>query len=382
MNDDLIYQTATELLSRMQSEKLGSRTVLERLITRMEQVNPRINAVVATQLDVARRRADEADEARARGENWGPLHGIPLTIKDTFEVRGLRSTAGAKRLALHTPEKNAVAVEKLEQAGAIIFGKTNVPVYASDLQSFNPLYGTTHNPWDIRLTPGGSSGGAAAALAAGLSPLELGSDIAGSIRTPAHFCGVYGHKATQGIIPMRGHIPGPPGMLSEADLAVPGPMARSAADLSLMMDVVCGASPVKEAAWSLSLPQCEKQSLSEFRVLWWMDDPFCELDSRLIGPYQRLKKALVKAGAKVDEGLPAGKGLETYYAPYMYLLGSVMGTSNKKSARRMMGLVAPFAHRFSDRLPVAKAFEHFLAGAAGGHAEWLSMNERRLRMLQ
>src|SRR3989442_8943387 len=163
-----------------------------------------------------------------------------MTIKDSLETAGMRTTSGASELADHVPAEDAPAVARLVAAGAVVFGKTNLPTYASDAQTYNPIFGTTNNPWDPTRTPGGSSGGSAAAVAAGLTGLELGSDIGGSIRNPAHYCGVYGHKPTYGIVPTRGHIPGPPGTLSEVDIAVVGPLARSADDLDLALSVLAG----------------------------------------------------------------------------------------------------------------------------------------------
>ncbi len=189
MSDRLAFASATELLSLMERGEISSRQLLEIYIDRVEAFNPKINAVVAQDLTAARSRADEADAARARGEHWGPLHGLPMTIKDTFEVAGMPCAAGAVKYKRHMPERHAVPVQRLVDAGAIIFGKTNVPYLAGNLQSYNRVYGTTNNPWDLTRAPGGSSGGAAAAVAAGLTAAELGSDIGGSIRTPSHYCG-------------------------------------------------------------------------------------------------------------------------------------------------------------------------------------------------
>ena len=244
MSTEWAYKSAVELQQALTSGEITSRGLVEYFKTRMEQVNPSLNAIVASDFDGALARADEADAARAKGEHWGPLHGIPMTIKDTFEVVGMPCTAGSPSLAKHMPKHNAFTVQLLIDAGAIMFGKTNIPLFAGDIQSFNKVYGVTNNPWDVARTPGGSSGGAASALASGMTPIELGSDLAGSIRTPSHFCGTYGHKPTHGIISGRGHIPGPPGMLLEPDLATPGPMSRSADDLDLMMDVLAVPGPL------------------------------------------------------------------------------------------------------------------------------------------
>src|SRR5690625_494841 len=234
----LAFKSASELASMIGDREISAQALLEYFLERVDRLNPALNAVVTTYRDAARQRAKEADAAIAKGESWGPLHGVPMTIKETFEIAGMATTAGATGLRDHVSSETATAVQRLLDAGAIVYGKTNVPLYAGDLQSYNEIYGTTNNPWNLERTPGGSSGGAAAALAAGLTPLELGSDIGGSIRTPAHFCGVFGLKTSYGIIPSRGHIPGPPGSLSRPDLGVMGPMARNTDDLELAFDIL------------------------------------------------------------------------------------------------------------------------------------------------
>ncbi|HEX5513724.1 MAG TPA: amidase family protein, partial [Gammaproteobacteria bacterium] len=210
MEMDLAFQSASTLARMIRDRESSSAALLEHFLARMERFNPALNAIVVTDLDTARRRAREADAALAAGQLWGPLHGVPMTIKETFEVAGMPTTAGARELRDYRSTTNATAVQRLLDAGAVVFGKTNVPLYAGDLQSYNEIYGSTSNPWDLSRTPGGSSGGAAAALAAGLTPLELGSDIGGSIRTPSHFCGIVGLKPSYGVVPVRGHVPGPP----------------------------------------------------------------------------------------------------------------------------------------------------------------------------
>lgn len=374
------YQSAKQLLLMMKDGTLSSRQLLDYYIKRIERLNPQLNAVVATDYSAARARADAADKARREGENWGPLHGLPLTVKDTFEVVGMPCVAGAPSLKDHLPKQNAVAIARLQQAGAIVFGKTNVPLFASDLQSYNKVYGTTHNPWNKQCTPGGSSGGAAAALAAGFTPLELGSDIAGSIRTPAHFCGVFGHKSSHGIISLRGHIPGPPGVLSETDLAVAGPMARTADDLQLMLDVVSGPSPLMEPGWQLKLPAARQRKLQDFKVLFWMEDPLCPIAQEMQSIFGDLKQSLEQQGVSVTLGSPMGMELKAFYPLYLNLLGGVMGSSHKKMERRAMGLAAPLLQKFGDRFQLPKLFEHYLEGASQSHVEWLRHNERRYRL--
>ena len=206
---DLAFRTAVELAAMIRERAVSSRELLEHYLDRVERLNPDLNAIVTLDEERARKSAERADAELGRGELRGPLHGVPITIKDCLETRGLRTTVGAPEYAEHTPEADAIAVQRLRQAGAIVFGKTNLSYLAADWQSDNPIFGTTRNPWDPSRTPGGSSGGSAAALAAGLCALEVGSDIGGSIRVPSHWCGVFGHKPTHGVIPQRGHIPGP-----------------------------------------------------------------------------------------------------------------------------------------------------------------------------
>jgi len=250
---DLDFATASELTRALRRRTVSSREVLDHTVARIGKVNPDLNAVVALDLDRAKAAAEAADAATARGDTTGSLHGLPMTVKDVWETEGLVTTSGAPELKDHVPVTDALSVGRLKAAGAIIFGKTNTPLYAGDFQTFNDVYGRTNNPWDNSRTAGGSSGGSAAAVAAGLTPLELGSDIGGSIRNPAHYNGVYGLKPSWGVVPGRGHIPGPPGSLVEADVNCSGPLARSLEDLRLALGVVAGPLPEDAAAWRLEL---------------------------------------------------------------------------------------------------------------------------------
>jgi amidase len=254
---DIATATATELTQAIRDRLISSRELLEDLLARADRVNPELNAIVAWDIDRARAAAAAADQATAdaaaTGAPLGPLHGLPMTVKDTYETEGVVTTSGSPQLAGHVPHTDAVAVARLKAAGAIIFGKTNTPLYAGDWQTYNEVYGLTSNPWDPTRTTGGSSGGAAAAVASGLTPLEFGSDIGGSIRIPAHYNGVFGLKPSWGIVPLRGHIPGPPGSLTELDVAVAGPLARGVADLRLALNVTAGPLPEVAAGWRLEL---------------------------------------------------------------------------------------------------------------------------------
>ena len=221
---EITYFSAIELAKKIQQREISSREALDYFLVRVDHLDKPINSVVTIDAERARAAADAADAALARGEVRGPLHGVPMTIKDSFQTTGMRTTSGAPEFAEFIPQEDAWPVARLREARAIIFGKTNVPIYAGDLQSYNAVFGTTNNPYDHSRTPGGSSGGSAAALACGFTPLELGSDIGGSIRLPAHMSGVVGHKPSYGIVPSHGQIPGPPGTLTLADLAVAGPI--------------------------------------------------------------------------------------------------------------------------------------------------------------
>src|SRR5262249_41696214 len=279
--EDLTFGDAVALAELVRSRKISSRELLDHFLNRNEKINPKLNAIVTFDLERARKRADDADKALSRGESWGPLHGVPITVKDTLETAGIRTTAGAPMLSEHFPTTDAVSVARLLSAGAVLFGKTNTPIFAGDGQAYNEIFGTTNNPWDLTRSPGGSSGGSAAAIAAGLTGLELGSDIGGSIRGPAHVCGVYGLKPTHGIIPLRGHIPGPPGTLAETDIGVVGPIARSAKDLDRALSVLAGPSDDRKVAWRLELPKPRRSSIREYRIAAWLDDPAFPVDTEV-----------------------------------------------------------------------------------------------------
>src|SRR5512136_938222 len=221
----LAFQSAKALAARIRRGKLGSRELLDLFLARIEKYNPKLNAVIATDLKAARTRARAADEALAKGEMWGPLHGVPMTIKESFDAVRMPTTWGLPELKDNYPKRDALAVERFRNAGAVLFGKTNVPTMLADWQTFNAIYGTTNNPWDVSRVPGGSSGGSAAALAAGLTGLEAGSDIGASIRNPAHYCGVFGHKPSYRIVSPQGQAF--PAIVSESDISVVGPLERS-----------------------------------------------------------------------------------------------------------------------------------------------------------
>jgi amidase len=322
---DITYRTATELLKLLADSQLSASELLEENLARVREVNPLVNAVVALDEDGARKAARNADEARARGAELGTLHGLSMTIKDTFEVVGMTATCGLGELRDYRPAGDAAAVARLRRAGAIFFGKTNLPPAAADHQSCNALFGLTRNPWNAERTVGGSSGGSAGALAAGMTPLELGSDIGGSIRVPAHFCGVYGHKPSYGIVPTAGHIPPPPGHLSQPELAVVGPLARSAFDLELMLDIITDASELEQTAFRIDLPAARRDDLRDFRVAVWNDASAYSLDSTYAAAIDALVEDLRRIGVKVDTAARPAIDPAQSFRTYMQTLFGVIG---------------------------------------------------------
>jgi amidase len=340
---DISFRTAHQLAEAVRRRELSSRELLDHYLARIERVNPSLNAVVTLDPDGARRAADAADAALARGDAVGPLHGIPMTIKDTYETTGMRTTCGVPAWD-HVSERDADGVRRLRDAGAVIFGKTNTPAYAGDWQTFNPIFGTTNNPWDTTRTTGGSSGGAAAALAAGLTALELGSDIAGSIRVPSNWCGVCGHKPSWGIVPQRGHLPPPPGAVSNTDLGVMGPMARDVADLELALDILAGPTESAAVGWRLELPPPRASTLRELRLATWLDDPAFPVDSEVATVLDSAVAAMADAGVGLVDA-PPPVALPDVVALHQELLYPLMQPSS------------PLRHR-----------------------DWLSANERRAQL--
>jgi amidase len=292
------FLSGVELAEAIRNKKITSCAVLEIFIERVELLNPKLNAVVIKDYDRARARAKAADVAIARGELWGPIHGVPFTVKENNDVSGLHTTIGNLKLKDFVADKHEVMIQRVVAAGGIIFGKTNLPLDAMDLQSYNIIYGSTSNPWDLTRTPGGSSGGAAAALAAYLTPFELGGDIGGSIRGPASFTGIYGHKPTYGLIPKRG----PSMSRIPTEISVRGPLARTIEDLKLLMSITAGADEanVGRRGWKLDLPQPTKTSLKEYKVAIWADDEMAPVCDELTETSEDIARFLENRGCVVD----------------------------------------------------------------------------------
>lgn len=301
---DKAFTSASDLARAIRAKEISSRELLDLFVARIERLNGPVNAVVTLDVDRARADADRADAAIARGDDVGPLHGLPVTIKDAIETAGIRSTGGAVELRDHVPATDAEAVARVKRAGAVVFGKTNVPRWSGDFQTYNEIFGTTNNPWDPARVPGGSSGGAAASVASGFTSFEIGTDIGGSVRIPSHCCGTFGLKPSFGVIPQRGYLDHVGGGTTDADINVFGPIARSAADLDLLLDVLAGPLPEQAAAWRLELPRARFDSVKGLRVGTWFDHPDAPVDREYRALLGAAADRLADAGAHVDDSHP------------------------------------------------------------------------------
>ncbi len=304
MTQELTELPARELASRIRGGVVSAVEVLDAHLERIERDNPTLNAVVSLDAAGARKRAAQADEAVRRGEIWGGLHGVPMTLKDGHDVAGMRTTVGTPVLD-RVPERDGTVAARLRAAGAIIVGHTNVPPWLADYQSANPIFGRTSNPWDPTRTPGGSSGGAAAALAAGMTPLEIASDMAGSARLPAHFCGVYGLKTTEHRVPVTGFLTPPGGSPRPVRiLTTIGPMARDLDDLELALSIIAGPDGHDSDVPPVPLGTRARRPLSELRFTMALGLPGAAVAMAAQQPVERLAARAAEAGAKLDERLP------------------------------------------------------------------------------
>lgn len=390
---------ATDLADAIRRKRMTAREAVQAAAARIDRYNPELNAVVVDLRERAFARAKQADDALARGTTWGPLHGVPITIKEAFAYAGSPNTWGRPEFKGRNSARTAAAVERLEAAGAIVIGKTNIPTGLADVQSYNDIYGTTNNPWDVSRTAGGSTGGGAAATAAGLGAFTLGSDSGGSIRTPAHVCGVYGHKPTVNLVSMAGHVPGPwSGDAIEAnrtglrfgeslgrsfDFQVAGPLARDARDLALALRAMGGPVGDEALAWTWRLPPPRHARLRDFRVGYLIgpspgatsDDVHilasgqrCRkepLDSELHGMYENLLSALGRAGARLTRGWPEGIDFvsQSDMATYLGLARFNPGDEQMDRMRRRL--------ETNPDDTIALAY-------AGPHSRWLMQTERQL----
>jgi amidase len=319
---ELDFASALQAAEAIRKKGVSSVELTRHVFERIDRYNPALNAFAYQLKEDALAQAKKADEALSRQESLGIFHGVPINVKESFAVAGHPNTWGIPAFKDSKAPRNSAAVDRLLGAGAVLIGATNVPVNLADWQSYNPMYGTTNNPWDLKRTPGGSSGGSAAAVAAGLGYLSVGSDIGGSIRVPSHFCGIYGHKPTLDLVSQRGHQPGggpsAPGFTTL--LAVAGPMARSARDLLAALKVLGGPEGWDAKAWKWELPPARTQSLKEFRVGYVLDDPVAPLAPDVRAVLEKTIESLGRAGAKMKPGWPAGFQPSALLDTYLYML--------------------------------------------------------------
>ncbi len=363
---DPTFLPAWRLAELTTSGEIGCVELLDHYIARVERLNPRINAVVVRDLQRARERARSLDR---NGSHKGPLFGVPMTVKESFDIAGLPTTWGYADRKPHRAEADALAVQRLEQAGAVVFGKTNVPVALADWQSFNPVYGTTNNPWHDAHTPGGSSGGGAAACAAGFGGLELGSDIGGSIRVPAHYCGLFGHKPTWALCPPRGHS-----LMNTAaitDISVIGPLARSARDLALALDAIAGPDPM-DSDLAITLPSPRTTRLSELRIAVWSHEPGHETDTETVALIEEVARHLEAEGVEVSRVARPDFDVTEAYRLYITLLDAALSARASED---------DLARRRDEKTKLAdddmSADALFVRAVDLLHRDWLRLNERR-----
>ena len=364
---DLQYRSATELVAMLVGKRISSAELVDFMVSRIEARDKSINAVVVRDFDRARAAAAEADAALARGERR-PLLGLPMTVKEAFSVAGLPTTWGNPKFKDWQPSANSLIVTRLKAAGAVILGKTNVPLMLEDWQSYNEVYGTTNNPWDITRTPGGSSGGGAAALAAGFVPLELGSDIGGSLRAPAHYCGVFAHKPSLDLVPLRGAgPPDTPAFPVRGDLAVAGPMARSAADLALELEVVAGPDEMSEGVgYKLALPPARNQDLKSFRVVVIETHPLYPTATSVRVALGRLAERLGQMGASVSRASARLPDLGETAQIYVKLLAASYGANLPAEAYQRAEAAAKSLPPDDESLAALR-----LRGVTISHRDWI-----------
>jgi amidase len=373
---DWHHLPAIDLAAAIKNKRISAVTLLECYEERINRLNPGLNAIVATDFANAKSKADIADRAIANGNRFGPLHGVPISIKDNLEVAGMPCTAGATDFKNNQPSRNADLVDSLIKAGAIVFGKSNLPRFAEDFQTYNELFGQTNNPWDLSKTPGGSSGGAAVAVAAGLTAFEIGNDIGGSIRIPAHFCGVYGHKPSYGIVPDRGTVPPPPGIFTgdyslNMDIVVNGPLARSPEDLGIILDLIVQPEAPERKAWKIELPPAKKTKLTDFKVGIWIDHPACPVDQEIVSRIREVGDKLANEGVNVEEQHPEidfGRSFEMFTSLLNGALGQAAPTKVFRSwvAKEAELDHAPDSYRTKQ-----------IRGAVQRHRNWLMRDVER-----
>lgn len=368
MTNDLSHQPAHAQLRALDRREISSRELLDLHLDRIDTST--VNAIITRDDDAARHAARAADDRRARNDTAGLLDGLPITVKDSFETAGLRTTSGSEELRNHIPDRDADAVARLRHQGALVMGKSNTPAYCQDLHTDNALFGPTLNPHDPTRTVGGSSGGPAAAVAAHLTPADLGSDLAGSLRLPAHYCGVYGLRPTHGLVPTRGHIPRPPGWFTSSDMVTPGPLARHPRDLDLLLTALTTPSPAESTPWQVKLPTRD-EAIGGLRVAVWAEDPSCPVDRATAQALDIVEHALETAGAVLRPTSGPVDFADSLNLFEQLLHATATATTNDEDAAAE--LAAARALQDDDASPRAVVLRH----RTQTHRAWLRANERR-----
>ena len=370
------FSSATELAASIRARRASASDLVELYLARVARYNSALNAICTLDAAGAQRRAREADTALSRGEPWGPLHGVPMTIKDALETAGMRTTGGHPPLKDYIPQRDATAVARLRAAGAILLGKTNVPPLSSDYRADNPIFGRTNNPWNLERTPGGSTGGGAAAVAAGLSAFDVGSDLAGSVRTPAHFCGLFALKPTERRIPNTGHIPEPPGdSRAVRHQNVLGPLARSVEDLALITRTIAGPD---DAEWDLApVPWLAppERALASHRFAWSTNFGGIAITRETRDGIQKLAAELSRAGCKVEEGNPPGFSFDEAWETWGEIaIAERAATGGDRSRERVAALNATLGESWAVARGSAK-------GVKADVADYMAALTRRDRLI-
>ncbi|MBV9781755.1 MAG: amidase [Acidobacteriaceae bacterium] len=367
-SDDLDFASALDAAAAIKAKQVSSVELTRRIFARIDKYNPKLNAFTYEMRDQALVQARQADAALMKSGQVGPFHGVPICVKESFGVKGEPDTWGIVAFKESKAPQNSNAVQRLLNAGAVLVGGTNVPLNLMDWQSFNDIYGTTNNPWDLTRTPGGSSGGSAAALAAGLSYLSVGSDIGGSLRVPASFCGIYSHKPSLDLINLSGLQPGGEAGLPgfSTGLAVAGPMARSAPDLFVALKVLAGPEGYDRKAWSWTLPPPRQHTLKDFRVGYILDSPLASPTSEVRSVLDRAVSALKRTGAQLRPGWPPNYSLNEAFDNYMFLLGAFSFSTEDNEAQER------------DRKRYQQTQDPFAKGALSSYAEWQRRHFRQL----
>ena len=370
-----IFKSAKDQALAIRQRVLKSIDLLEEHFKQIDNVNPQINAVIWQDREAARKAAWELDNEAAKGHFRGPLHGVPVTVKESFDIKGAPTTWGDPHYKDNIATSDSDPVARLRASGAIVFGKTNVPLNLVEWQSFNEIYGTTNNPWDNSRTPGGSSGGSAAALASGMTALEVGSDIGSSIRNPAHYCGVFGLKPTFKIVSSRGQSLSE--WHSETDIAVAGPLARSAGDLKLAFETIQGLRNIDASAFQNHLPQDTRKELKDFTIGLKLDDAESPVETAYLDALEGFVEKLARAGAKIVRDPQPEVNTTEHFQLYLSLLGAAMSASaSEEDVNKLREAVTAVGNK-----RVSEVCGTRYAGMSLLHRDWLNLHNKRLSHL-